>query len=294
MLNCDEDAINETFEDHKNEKPAFRGKSTQDAIKIMNNKKCDSLKRLNRQKYKTEERKRQLDEANKRLEEFEEDQKKAKDTEEGESETARRKRELENSLKKSEMKSQEAQNVADTYMKILNQLEQEKLTYPKQFDDIKAEIENNKEELKKLRDMQADAESSRDAAKAQLAKQEEKLKAEKKQREDRLKELRKQAEEKKQIQDKIDRRLQSRSAVNPQDQESSASGEKSGQGEDTEKKISTYQEAFVKIKEATGVSDVQEVVERFRTQDDTFHNLEEQKKKNIELIDVLQAEVKIT
>jgi len=215
MLNCDEDAINETFEEHKGEKPAFRGKSTQDAIRIMNNKKCDALKRLNRQKYKTEERRRQLEEANKRLEEFEEDQKKAKDTEESESDTSRRKRELENSLKKSEMKSQEASNVAETYLKILNQLEQEKLTYPRQFEDMKGDIEGNKEELKKLREMQADAESSRDAAKAQLAKQEEKLKAEKKHREDRLKELRKQAEEKKQIQDKIDRRIQSRSAVNP-------------------------------------------------------------------------------
>ena len=78
-LNCDEEVINETFKEdnerHKVEKPAFRGKSTEDAIRIMNNKKCDALKRLNRQKYRTEEKRRQLQQAHNSLEEFEQDQK---------------------------------------------------------------------------------------------------------------------------------------------------------------------------------------------------------------------------
>ena len=150
--------------------------------------------------------------------ELEDDQRAAKENEEGETDISRRKRELENSLKKTEMKTQEAQNICATYQKILAQFNEEKLDYPKRFDDIKIEIERNKEELKKLKEMQVDAETSRDAAKTQLVKQEEKLRKERKEREDKLKELRKQAEEKKQIMDKTDRRLQSRSAVNPQDQ----------------------------------------------------------------------------
>ena len=189
------------------------------------------------------------------------------------------------------MKTQEAQNICTTYQKILAQFNEEKLDYPKRFDDIKVEIERNKEELKKLKEMQVDAETSRDAAKNQLVKQEEKLRKERKEREDKLKELRKLAEEKKQIMDKADRRLQSRSAVNPQDQESSTSGDKSGQTEETEKKILTYQEAFFKIKEATGVLDNADIVERFRNQDDTYHNLEEQKKNNAETLESLQNEV---
>ena len=66
-INCDEEAINETFGDHKDEKPSFRNKSTEDAIKVMNNKMCDAKKRLSRQQYLTREKKMKLEEAERRM-----------------------------------------------------------------------------------------------------------------------------------------------------------------------------------------------------------------------------------
>ena len=62
-------------------------------------------------------------------------------------------------------------------------------------------------------------------------------------------------------------------------------------GERERGRIVSYQEAFVRMKEATGVSEVEEVVDRFRTQDDTFHNLQQQKSTNAQLIDTLSQEV---
>lgn len=49
-----------------------------------------------------------------------------------------------------------------------------------------------------------------------------------------------------------------------------------------EENVTTYKEAMVKIKEATGVSDVQEVVCRFLSQGDTKAHLEQLKGENNE------------
>ena len=50
--------------------------------------------------------------------------------------------------------------------------------------------------------------------------------------------------------------------------------------EDQEAKISSYEEALAKIKDATGVSDIQEVVDRFLMQGDTKRHLEQLREEN--------------
>lgn len=50
--------------------------------------------------------------------------------------------------------------------------------------------------------------------------------------------------------------------------------------EDQEAKIASYEEALAKIKDATGVSDIQEVVDRFLTQGDTKRHLEQLREEN--------------
>lgn len=44
-----------------------------------------------------------------------------------------------------------------------------------------------------------------------------------------------------------------------------------------EEKIQDYDEAMRRIKDATGVSDVNEIIQKFATQDDTYNNLLELK-----------------
>ena len=55
-------------------------------------------------------------------------------------------------------------------------------------------------------------------------------------------------------------------------------------------KITSYEEAFRRIKEATGVSDTQEVVARFEKQGDTRKQLEEMKVNNEKQRSRLQEE----
>ena len=62
-------------------------------------------------------------------------------------------------------------------------------------------------------------------------------------------------------------------------------------GDDVERdKTTSYDEAFQKIKEATGVADIKEVVQRFQSQGETRQHLEELKKENEKQIEKLKAD----
>jgi len=60
--------------------------------------------------------------------------------------------------------------------------------------------------------------------------------------------------------------------------------------EEEQTRITTFEEAFKKIKEATGVSDVNEVIQKFMTQEDTHNNLKQITKESQVRIDQLNAE----
>lgn len=51
-----------------------------------------------------------------------------------------------------------------------------------------------------------------------------------------------------------------------------------------EAKITSYEEALAKIKDATGVSDIQEVVDRFLNQGDTKRHLEQLREENMRVV----------
>ena len=60
--------------------------------------------------------------------------------------------------------------------------------------------------------------------------------------------------------------------------------------EDQEAKITSYEEALMKIKDATGVASIQEVVERFLSQGATRQHLESLKEENTRQIARLTEE----
>lgn len=55
-------------------------------------------------------------------------------------------------------------------------------------------------------------------------------------------------------------------------------------------KITSYEEALAKIKDATGVSDIQEVVDRFLNQGDTKRHLEQLQEENTKTVARLKEE----
>ncbi|KAK1153927.1 coiled-coil domain-containing protein 151-like isoform X1 [Acipenser oxyrinchus oxyrinchus] len=133
--------------------------------------------------------------------------------------------------------------------------------------------------------MNSDAQLSKDAAKAELQHQEEVVYRERRQRDKILNELRKQAEERKAQAERVERRAQ-RAIMQPDDQSTEA--QRSDVNE--ENTITTFEEAFERIKEATGVTNTQEVVERFISQGDTQRHLELLKVENEKTLERLKEE----
>jgi coiled-coil domain-containing protein 151 len=138
--------------------------------------------------------------------------------------------------------------------------------------------------------MSHDAQHAKEVAKAELLKLEHQLMEEKKQREKELADRRALVQQKVEMNQRMEKRDKMRREMSLVDgAEQSDAGDATTKKslfssafhsalnehvlEEEQKKITTYEEAFRKIKDATGVSDVNEVIQKFLTQDETHNNL---------------------
>uniref|UniRef100_A0A665VQZ3 ODAD1 central coiled coil region domain-containing protein n=1 Tax=Echeneis naucrates TaxID=173247 RepID=A0A665VQZ3_ECHNA len=265
----DEHIIKAAFHNRGLEKDVYRNMSGKMALTTLDQKALSKMKRLNALKHTTQTYEQRLEEE--RLT------------------TINNLRALENSLEKTQFKCKEAENIMTNYLKLKSHMQEESLTFQSQLDSLEAEILKSREELHNLQVMNNDAQHSKEAAKAELQKQEEQLYKERKERERIIASYRKKVEERKAHAEKVDRRTQ---RANMQQDELSSEVQHSTTrmtGEE-EKAISTFEEAFQRIKEATGVTDVQDVVQRFISQKETHLHLEKLKAENEKMIQQLKEQ----
>ncbi|XP_025111800.1 coiled-coil domain-containing protein 151-like [Pomacea canaliculata] len=287
-LEQDEHIIGKAFHDRPVERAALANKSGQQAITIFDLKVCDTMKRSNAMNHTTVRKQKHLEALQTKYDQMVKDASDAMETDKGESEDAQQMRSLENSYDKVIMKNEEAKQVQRIYLDIKARFEAEAQNYPQKLDILEAEIRRTRAELKELKAMQNDAEISKEASVAELRRHEETVYSERKKREVELQKMKKEAEEKKMQHERIEKRLAQRGSIQHDDltpQERAALT-----GEEQQQKITTYEEAFRCIMEATGVSDTREVVERFENQGQTTQHLEELKKDNEKQINRLCEE----
>ncbi|KAG8540431.1 hypothetical protein GDO81_004913 [Engystomops pustulosus] len=184
---------------------------------------------------------------------------------------------LENRLEKAQLKLQESEHIYSVYQKLKDHMQEESLTFQSQLDLLEAEILRQRNELKELQMMNKDAVMSRDMARADLQRQEEDFHRERRERERILQEYKRQAEERRMFAERAERRAQ---RVTLPGEDAPTDIQLVSNVHEEEKAIRTYQEAFQRIKEATGVTDTQEVVRRFIAQGETHRHLEELKSEN--------------
>ncbi|XP_029545394.1 coiled-coil domain-containing protein 151 isoform X4 [Salmo trutta] len=244
----DEQVIKEAFQSRGMEKAAFRNMSGKAALKVLDQKVCDKMKKLNALKHTTQTYRRRLEDLQTLYQSMKlENRGPERDTErrneeaksEGQADEEhpqKNLRVLENRLEKAQLKCQEAEHIMRGYLK------------------LKAHLQ------------------------AELQRQEEQMYRERKDRECILTRYKKEAEDRKAQAERVERRAQ-RTAMQPDELSSDAQRSATGLGEE-ERAISTFEEAFRRIKEATGVTDTREVVERFISQGDTQQHLEDLKKEN--------------
>lgn len=285
----DEKVIDDAFQERDPVRHcAMRGMSGKEAIGKLDQQVCETKKRLNALNHQCKMREKKLASLQTEYDQMQKDAATVNLAAVGESEEAQRLRILENRLDKMNLKLNEANKIRSTYVQILEHQKEERRTWPKQLDALEQGIKQQSEELKELHIMHSDAQIARDTARGELSKLEQSVYEAKKERESQLMEYKKQAAEKKEHAEKVEKRLQRASLQQDEgtnDQKSQLSGE------EQERKITTYEEAMSKIKEATGVSDIQEVVQRFLSQGDTQKHLEALKLNNDKTLVRLKEEL---
>uniref|UniRef100_A0AAR2KVW8 ODAD1 central coiled coil region domain-containing protein n=1 Tax=Pygocentrus nattereri TaxID=42514 RepID=A0AAR2KVW8_PYGNA len=271
----DEQIISEVFH-NRSDKAAFRNMSVKEAVKVLDQQVCDKVKKLNAMKHTTRMKWRQLEELQAQYDGLRAERRSPQLC--YDSFVQQNLRMLENRLEKVQLKSQAAEHIMRSYLKMKEQLQEESLTFQPQLDQMEAEILKKKQELRELQAMNNDAHLSKETAKAELQCQEEQVYRERRDRELILNQYKKQMEERRAQAERGERRAQ-RVALHPDELSSEAQRSGTGVGEE-ERVISSFEEAYQHIREVTGVTNTQEMVDRFVSQQDTQKHLEKMKVEN--------------
>ncbi|KAF4655019.1 hypothetical protein FOZ61_007833 [Perkinsus olseni] len=192
---------------------------------------------------------------------------------------------LENRLDKTLVKFNEAQSIKRTYEQILKRLEEERMNFDNQLQAVERTLKSKEHDYEELLLLSHDAYHAKEMAQAELHRFEQGVMEERNQRD-------KEVHEKKAlVQQRVEmnHRLEQRERMLRQQQDLDKSGEMAlrttgamahvaagithGKAEEERQRMNDYEDAFRRIKEATGVSDVNEVIQKFLNQEDTLTNL---------------------
>ncbi|XP_047135175.1 outer dynein arm-docking complex subunit 3 isoform X1 [Hydra vulgaris] len=283
----DRKIIDDAFQDQDTVRQnAVGGISGKDVVAKLDQKVCEVKKRINSLNHQLSVREKKLASLQVEYEEMQKDVEMVQLTSCGESDEAQRLRVLENSLDKMNLKLNEAAKIRHTYEQILEHQKEESRTWPNALDSLEQTIKEQNDELKELYIVYNDAQIARDTARSELAKFEQTVTEAKKDRELQLAEYKRQAEEKKDYAEKVEKRLQRTLQQDDLNQDLKSKHS----SEEQERKITTYEEAMAKIKDATGVSDIKEVVQRFLSQGETQNHLQSLKLANEKVLAHLKEE----
>jgi len=209
---------------------------------------------------------------------------------------------LENRLDKAMIKYNEAQSIRKTYEQIVKRLKEERIGFDNHLASIERTLKAKERDYEELLLLSHDAYHAKEMAQAELHRFEQGVMEERNQRD-------KEVQEKKvlvQQRVEMNQRLEQRERMLKKQQDIDRAGERqaketsvvadttSGLTNDfaleERQKVHDYEEAFHRIKEATGVSDVNEVIQKFLTQEDTHKNLTSLTRENQNRIDQLMEE----
>mmetsp|Transcript_10765 Transcript_10765/g.22417 ORF Transcript_10765/g.22417 Transcript_10765/m.22417 type:complete len:548 (-) Transcript_10765:362-2005(-) len=209
---------------------------------------------------------------------------------------------LENRLDKALIKYNEAQSIRRTYDQIVKRLREERIGFDNQLGALERTLKAKEHDLEELILMSHDANHAKELAKSELVKTDQALMNEREKRERELMERRNQLKIRQELNNRAEARNQAilQSALDAagdrvameeaQRMKETQAVKNNAQLEEEQTRITTFEEAFKKIKEATGVSDVNEVIQKFMTQEDTHNNLKQITKESQVRIDQLNAE----
>ncbi|XP_060767870.1 outer dynein arm-docking complex subunit 3-like [Neoarius graeffei] len=279
-LVTDEQVISNAFQSHIKEKGAFRNMSAKAAVQALEQKVCEKMNMLNSLKYMRNTQRHRLEELNTEYNNVRATKRSllpGKVTHTHTRSNGTNLCVLENRLQEAQLKCQEGEHIMNTYRKVKEYLQEESLTFQSQLDELKREIVKRKQKLRELQLMNNNAHQAKVAAKAELKSQALMVYSERRERELLLNRYKKHAEAQKAQTDRGERQAQR--VLHTYELSSQAQRNRKREGENS-KTISRFEEAFSRITAATGITDTQELLERFISQRDSHTHLEQMKVQN--------------
>lgn len=196
----------------------------------------------------------------------------------------RRIRSLENKLDKAMIKYNEAQSIRKTYEQIVRRLKEERIGFDNQLAAIERTLTAKQRDYEELLLLSGDSNHAREIALNELDRVKGGYYEERKQREKELRDSHQMVQVRRQMLERIKQREKLRNQLAGQE---NGFGDSSNQQAiqnatasmiakeriETRNKIDIFENAFRKIKEATGVSDVNEVIQKIVSQEGTTENL---------------------
>jgi len=210
---------------------------------------------------------------------------------------------LENRLDKAMIKHNEAQSIRKTYEAIVKRLKEERVGFDNQLAAIERTLKSKERDYEELLLLSHDAYHAKEMAQAELHRFEQGVMEERNQRDREVQEKKALVEQRVSMNKKLEehqKRMKLQHERERQNEKSkqdttAASELNSGAAGDEgcheeRQKLEDYQEALHAIKEATGVDDVNEVIQKFLAQEDTQKSLAKLTKENQATIDRLNEE----
>ncbi|KAJ0410973.1 hypothetical protein ATCC90586_004326 [Pythium insidiosum] len=214
---------------------------------------------------------------------------------------------LENRLDKAMIKFNEAQSIRKTYEQIVKRLKEERVGFDNQLAALERALAAKQHDYEELLLLSSDATHAREMILQELEKARGQYEEEKRQREKELREKQQYVKIRLEMSNRIDRREKQKvDVINREAGDLNGEEEKhlkqslamtvmqQGMAIEEKKehrsKIDIFESAFRKIKEATGVSDVNEVIQKIVSQESTTDNLINLSKENQARLEHLQAE----
>jgi len=186
---------------------------------------------------------------------------------------------LEARLKGAVGKYEDAYEVRRTYEQIVKRLKEERIGFSNQLEARDVALKAKETDYEELLLMSHDANQSKELAKSELSRFEQLVSEERKLRDRELAERRALVAKKQEVNAELERREKARRDSmaqpiyeDPRIQKGHVISE--ADIEEEQEKIASYEAAFREIKEATGVADVNEVIQKFITQEETHKSLQ--------------------
>ncbi|XP_063717791.1 outer dynein arm-docking complex subunit 3-like [Symsagittifera roscoffensis] len=287
-ITCDDDTLNIVFPGHDVGKQQFVGKRPDITINGLNNKKCDQVKKLNLAQYQTRVKEKELVEKIERMKSIHAFAERMSKAYMDPKSQKTKNRAILTEIEKYKLKNTEADEVQNIFSKLTRRLKEENKMYESNLEMLENAIFENEDDLKGLKDMNKDAEHSKELAKQDLQMQEGQINKDKTQREKRKSEI-------KRVSDFRQKELERlNSFVKDQDDPKESEyydgitiaqqEEKQAKADNAERKITQVEKSTQKVKDATGLNSPADAIRYFKEQFATKDNLESQIDQNAEQI----------